>query len=200
MTEQLWNIGISKVFSYSAVGFLIVNLGYVFYAFMKKRIYYDNLLISFTIYFMALIVEPISASIKFNTKYGYEVIDLFYFGIIFYIIITAILRNNVFFMYNMTWEEFYSVIKEVFRRRGTDIYYRKPTIYFENEEASISHSFNLFSKKVIIVKYKNLSSVISLEELKKAMTEEKIEYQLPRFYYLVINLLLTAILLLNILF
>ncbi len=200
MIEQVWNIGISRILSYTAMGLMIANMCYVIYAFAKKKIYYDNLLVSFTIYFMALIVEPISASIKFNTKYGYEVIDLFYFGIILYIVITAILRNNVFFMYNMTWDEFYLVVKEIFRKRQIDTYYRKPTIYFENGEASISHSFNFITKKVIIVKCKDITSIISLEEMKEAMMAEKAQYQLPRFYYLAANLILTIILMLNILF
>lgn len=198
MFEQIWNFGISKLLSYSAAILLLGNIIYVSYIFWKKRIYYDNLFITFAIYFTALVVEPISASIKFNTKYGYEIIDLFYLGVIVYIIMNAILRNNHFFMYNMTWENFYSRIKEVLRKRGIDTYYRKPTIYIGNGEASISHSLNLFSKKVIVVKCTDLHSIIDMNDLKSDMLEYDADDKFARYYYLLINLILTIILLVNI--
>lgn len=196
--NQLWNIGFSQILSYSTIVLLVGNICYIIYTFAKKKVYYDNLFITFAIYFSALIVEPISASIKFNTKYGYEVIDLLYFGIIAYIIVISILRNNNFFMYNISWEKYYRIIKEIFRKKEIDTYYRKPTIYIGNGEGNISHSLNLFSKKVIIVKFKGVESLMDLDELKSKFVEQKLEVGIARYYYLVINIIITFILLLNV--
>ncbi len=198
MVEQLFDMGTIKVLSYCMAFFLVCNLIYVIYTFATKKTYYDSIFITCTIYFSALMIEPIGASIKFNSKYGYEVVDLFYFGMIVYIIMLAIFRNNNYFMYNMQWENFYSEIKEIFRRKEIDTYYRQPTIYLGNAEASISHSLNLFSKKVIIVRFQDVDNLIDISEIKAAFAEIQPEERISRYYYLFINIILTIILLVNI--
>lgn len=198
MLDSIWGFGISKLLNYATAILLIGNILYVIYTFFRKKIYYDNLFITSAIYFTALVIEPISASIKFNTKYGYEVIDIFYFGVIGYIIVIAILRNNNYFMYNMDWDKFYANVKEILHKKGIETYYRKPTIYLGNGEASISHSMNLFSKRVIVVKCAGLDSVQELGDFKLDMMEYGLEDKLSRYYYLLINVVLTIILLLNI--
>ncbi|MDO4710964.1 MAG: hypothetical protein Q4A75_03220 [Peptostreptococcaceae bacterium] len=198
MLDSIWSFGVSKLLNYAAAILLICNIIYVIYTSIKKKVYYDNIFITFAIYFTALIVEPISASIKFNTKYGYEVIDLFYFAMIGYIIVIAILRNNNFFMYNMAWDRFYGIVKEILHKKGIETYYRKPTIYLGNGEASISHSMNLFSKRVIVVKISGLDSVQELGDLKTDIMNHKTDDKLSKYYYLLINVVLTVVLLLNI--
>lgn len=202
MIEQIWDIGIGRIFNYAAIALLIANIGYVSYSFFVKKTYYDNLFITAAIYFSALIVEPISASIKFNSKYGYEIVDLFYFGVILYVIIIAIVRNNNYIMYNLTWESFYDITKEIFHKRGLESYYRQPTIYIGNGEASITSVAEFFSKKVIIVKYDSISSVMSIDELHADIREygRKEEYRKERYvgiYYFLINVAATIILLAN---
>lgn len=200
MIEKVWNNGIGGILSYLAAFLLIANIVYVLYSFAFKKSHYENLFITFAIYFSAFIVDPISASIKFNSKYGYEVMDILYFGIIIYILVMAIVRNNNFFMYNKTWESFYDATKEIFRKRGIDSYFRYPTIYVGNGEASITHIVGLFSKRVIIVKYEAISSVIDIGELNAAIREQSESDKVARYYYLIVNLIITTILLVNLRF
>ena len=197
MINQMSNVGISELLRLMTIFLLSGNIIYVIYVFMKKRIYHDKLLLTFAIYFCALIIEPVSASIKFNVKYGFGVIDFLYMGVLIYIIFMAIVRNNIFFFYNMSWEEFYKVTKEVFRREGINTYYREPTIYIDNGEATISNSVNLFSKKAIIVKIKGLQDIMPQDILSKKMQEYKINFGMSKYYYLALNLIITMILLLN---
>lgn len=193
MNNSLMNLGILIV---------IANLGYVVYSFLFKKNYYENIFITLAICVAALVVEPINASFKFNAKYGFSILDLIYYGVIIYLLVTAVIRNNNFFMFNMSWDRFYKIIKEVFRKKGIDTYYRMPTIYLENTNAKIELSMNLFSSNVIMVKFTNISSVINLKELVKAISEEfnkleKKEYKSSRYFYLFANVLITILLLAN---
>lgn len=181
---------------------IIANLVYVVYSFIFKKSYYDNIFITLAICIVALVMEPINASFKFNAKYGFSILDLVYYGLIMYAIVTAVIRNNNFYMFNMSWETFYKIIKEVFRKKGIDIYYRMPTIYIENTNAKIELGMNLFSNNVIMVKFTNVSSIINLKELVKATSQEfnKLdtkEYKTARYFYLFANIFITILLLAN---
>lgn len=197
MINQVSNIGISELLRLIMIFLLTGNIIYVIYVFIKKRIYHDKLLLTFAIYFCALIIEPVSASIKFNVKYGFGIIDFLYLGALVYIVFIAIIRNNIFFFYNMSWEEFYKVTKEVFRREGVNTYYREPTIYINNGEATITNSAVLFSKKAIIVKIKGLNDIMPQETFSEKMQEYKINFGISKYSYLGLNIVITAILLLN---
>ena len=197
MINQISNIGISELLRLIMIFLLTGNIIYVIYVFIKKRIYHDKLLLTFAIYFCALIIEPVSASIKFNVKYGFGIIDFLYLGALVYIVFIAIIRNNIFFFYNMSWEEFYKVTKEVFRREGVNTYYREPTIYINNGEATITNSAVLFSKKAIIVKTKGLNDIMPQETFSEKMQEYKINFGISKYSYLGLNIVITAILLLN---
>lgn len=197
MINQISNIGISELLRLIMIFLLTGNIIYVIYVFIKKRIYHDKLLLTFAIYFCALIIEPVSASIKFNVKYGFGIIDFLYLGALVYIVFIAIIRNNIFFFYNMSWEEFYKVTKEVFRREGVNTYYREPTIYINNGEATITNSAVLFSKKAIIVKIKGLNDIMPQETFSEKMQEYKINFGISKYSYLGLNIVITAILLLN---
>lgn len=198
MRGQILNLGFGKVLNYLAIALIILNMIYVLYSFFKKKLYYENILITFAIIFMGFVVEPISVSMKFNTKYGYEFVDFIFIGIVIYVIVLSILRNNNFFMYNMSWEEFYDAIKEVLRKREIDFYYRKPTIFLGNDDAGITHIMDLFSKRVIIVKKKGLEDIINLNDFRTEILKECRLSKFSRLYYLVINIVLTVILLLNV--
>ena len=197
MLEQMTTAGLSELLNTATITLLVGNILYIFYVFAKKRVYYNKLLLTFAIYFFALIVEPINASVKFNVKYGFGILDLLYLGIILYIIMRALLSNNVYFMYNMPWDEFYKIIKEVFRREDVNTYYRDPVIYINDGEASITYSASLFSKQIIIVKIKGLQYVMTQELLTEKILEHKSNFGIARYYYLLINLLITIILLVN---
>ena len=62
MINQVSNIGISELLRLIMIFLLTGNIIYVIYVFIKKRIYHDKLLLTFAIYFCALIIEPVSAS------------------------------------------------------------------------------------------------------------------------------------------
>ncbi len=177
MLEQMTTAGLSELLNTATITLLVGNILYIFYVFAKKRVYYDKLLLTFAIYFFALIVEPINASVKFNVKYGFGILDLLYLGIILYIIMRALLSNNVYFMYNMPWDEFYKIIKEVFRRENVNTYYRDPVIYINDGEASITYSASLFSKQIIIVKIKGLQYVMMQELLTEKILEHKSNFE-----------------------
>lgn len=197
MLEQIPIFDISKLLKISIILLLSGNILYVISTFIKRKIYFDKLLFTFVIYFCALIVEPVSATIKFNVKYGFGILDLLYIGVILYIIFMAITSNNIFFFYNMSWEEFYKISKEIFRREGINTYYREPTIYINNGEATISNSLSLFSKKAIIIKIKGLNYIMPQELFSKKMLEYNITLSKSNYYYLIANVVITIILLLN---
>ena len=59
MLEQMTTAGLSELLNTATITLLVGNILYIFYVFAKKRVYYDKLLLTFAIYFFALIVEPI---------------------------------------------------------------------------------------------------------------------------------------------
>lgn len=192
----------SDKITFVVASLLVFNLGYVIYSFLFKRNYYENVFITIAIFFSALVIHPINASFKFNAKYGFSIIDLLYYGIILYMILVSVFRNNNFFMINMPWDKFYKVIKEVFRKKGIDTHYRIPTIYINDSKAKIELKMNLFSNNVIIVKFTSVSEVIDLLELKSMLNKEvesfeDNEFRSAKYFYLVINIFMTILLLLT---
>lgn len=181
---------------------MLANIIYVTYSFFLKKNYYENIFITIAIFTAALVIQPINASFKFNEKYGYSIIDLIYYGIILYVIVASVLRNNNFFMINMSWEKFYKIIKEIFRKKGIDTYYRIPTIYINDSSSKIELSMNLVANSVIMVKFTEIESIITLKELKKMINEEfnamdRKEFRSAKYFYLLMNLIVTILLLLN---
>lgn len=179
---------------------LILNMAYVMYSFLFKRNYYENVFITIAVFFSALVIHPINASFKFNAKYGFSIIDLVYYGIILYLILASVFRNNNFFMINMPWENFYKTTKEVFRKKGIDTHYRIPTIYINDSKAKIELKMNLFSNNVIIVKFTSVSEVVEISEFKKMLnkeieTLEDREFKSAKYFYLVMNVVMTILLL-----
>jgi len=181
---------------------MIGNIIYVTYSFVVKKNYYENIFITIAIFTAALVIQPINASFKFNAKYGFSILDLMYYGIILYVILVAVLRNNNFFMINMSWNQFYKIIKEIFRKKGIDTYYRIPTIYINDSTSKIELSMNLVANSVIMVKFTDIENVIDLKELKNMINEElklinKNEFKSSRYFYLLINVIMTIMLLTN---
>ncbi|MGB5823209.1 MAG: hypothetical protein WBH44_03985 [Proteocatella sp.] len=181
---------------------MVVNMTYVAYSFVFKKNYYENIFITIAIFTAALVIEPINASFKFNAKYGFSILDLMYYGIILYVILASVLRNNNFFMINMSWDQFYKIIKEIFRKKGIDTYYRIPTIYINDTTSKIELRMNLAANSVIMVKFTDIESVIDLKELKKMINQEfnsmnKNEFKSSRYFYLLINVIMTILLLSN---
>ncbi len=179
---------------------LILNMAYVMYSFLFKRNYYENVFITLAVFFSALVIHPINASFKFNAKYGFSIIDLVYYGIILYLILASVFRNNNFFMINMSWDKFYKITKEVFRKKAIDTHYRIPTIYINDSKAKIELKMNLFSNNVIIVKFTSVNEVIEISEFKKMLnkeieTLEDSEFKSAKYFYLVINVVMTILLL-----
>lgn len=197
MLEQVAVHDLTQLLGKTVIVLLILNMAYIFYGFTKKKIYYDKLLLTFAIYFSALIIEPVSASVKFNVKYGFGILDFLYMAIIIYIVIMAIQSNNIYFMYNISWSDFYKIVKEVFRREGINTYFRDPTIYIKDGEALISLSATLFSKRLIIVKIKGLQHIMNQNDFAEKILEQKPNFTLSRYYYLIINIVITIILLIN---
>ncbi|WP_028828994.1 hypothetical protein [Proteocatella sphenisci] len=180
---------------------IAVNLIYVIYSCIVKKNYYENIFITTSVFIGAFIMRPIKASFAFNAKYGFSILDLIYYAIIGYIILVSVLRNNNFFMINMSWEAFYKVVKEVFRKKGVDTYYRIPVIYIDGSKAKIELSMNLFAKNVIMVKFTGVSSVVKLKELKKMLNDEfrvdyAKEFKKSKYFYLIFNILMTVLILL----
>ena len=178
-----------------------VNLVYVIYSFFVKKNFYENIFITTSVFIGAFIMRPIKASFAFNAKYGFSILDLIYYAIIGYLILVSVLRNNNFFMINMSWEAFYKLIKEVFRKKGIDTYYRVPVIYISGSKAKIELRMNLFAKNVIMVKFTGVSSVIELSELKRMLNEEfrngyAKQFKKSRYFYLFVNILMTVLILL----
>lgn len=181
---------------------LIVNMIYVVYSFLFKKNYYENVFITIAVFMAALVIQPINASFKFNAKYGFSILDLFYYGLILYVILASVLRNNNFFMINMSWDQFYKIIKEIFRKKGVDVYYRIPTIYINESAAKIELSMNLVANSVIMVKFTGVGDVINLKELKKMINHEfdmteHAEFKSSRYFYPLVNICITVLLLFN---
>ena len=181
---------------------LMLNMVYVIYLFLFKKNYYENIFITTSIFISALIIHPINASFKFNAKYGFSIIDLGYYGIILYLILASVFRNNNFFMVNMPWDNFYKLVKEVFRKKGIDTHYRIPTIYIEDSKAKMELKINLCSKSVIIVKFTSLNEVIDISEFKKMLNKEieisgDNEFKHAKYFYLAVNAVMTLLLLIT---
>lgn len=179
---------------------LVINMVYVMYSFLFKKNYYENIFITMAIFISALVINPVNASFKFNAKYGFSIIDLGYYGIILYLILVSVFRNNNFFMINMPWEVFYKSVKEVFRKKGIDTHYRIPTIYINESKAKIELKMNLFSNNVIIVKFTSVDEIIDISEFKKMINMEiealgDKEFRNAKYFYLIINVIMTVLLL-----
>lgn len=179
---------------------LVINMVYVMYSFLFKKNYYENIFITMAIFISALVINPVNASFKFNAKYGFSIIDLGYYGIILYLILVSVFRNNNFFMINMPWEVFYKSVKEVFRKKGIDTHYRIPTIYINESKAKIELKMNLFSNNVIIVKFTSVDEIIDISEFKKMINIEiealgDKEFRNAKYFYLIINVIMTVLLL-----
>lgn len=181
---------------------LIINMIYVMYSFLFKKNYYENIFITMAVFISALVINPINASFKFNAKYGFSIIDLGYYGIILYLILVSVFRNNNFFMINMPWEVFYKSVKEVFRKKGIDTHYRIPTIYINESKAKIELKMNLFSNNVIIVKFTSVDQIIDISEFKKMINKEievlgDKDFRNAKYFYLIINVIMTVLLLIT---
>lgn len=197
MLSRIMSLEVSECLKILILFLLTGNLVHIIRSTISKKIFYDKLLLTFAIYFGALIAEPVTASIKFNVKYGFGILDILYLGVLSYILIIAVIRNNIFFYFTMSWDDFYRAAKEVFRREEINIYYRTPTIYVENGEASISNSGNLSSKNATIVKIKGLNEIISTESFAKKMCEYSKIPRISRYNYLLLNIIITFILVVN---
>lgn len=179
---------------------LIINMIYVMYSFLFKKNYYENIFITMAVFISALVINPVNASFKFNAKYGFSIIDLGYYGIILYLILVSVFRNNNFFMINMPWEIFYKSVKEVFRKKGIDTHYRIPTIYINESKAKIELKMNLFSNNVIIVKFTSVDQIIDISEFKKMINKEievlgDKDFKNAKYFYLIVNVIMTVLLL-----
>lgn len=188
--------------TFGVVLLLIINMVYVMYSFLFKKNYYENIFITMAVFISALVINPINASFKFNAKYGFSIIDLGYYGIILYLILVSVFRNNNFFMINMPWEIYYKSVKEVFRKKGIDTHYRIPTIYINESKAKIELKMNLFSNNVIIVKFTSVDQIINISEFKKMINKEieflgDKDFRNAKYFYLIMNVIMTVLLLIT---
>lgn len=197
MANYFFGENISNLLNYSMATLLILNLLYILYAFVKHKVYYGNSLISCAIYFSALCIDPISVSIKFNSKYGYEAVELIYMLVIFYIIIMAIISNNNYMVYNMKWKDLKNNILDFLESEGKESYLFEDTIYIGNDDVTIKKILLFFSGYTSIVRVKRIESIFDKKKFDAKMIAEK-KYEKPsRFYYLLLNLVITIVLLLN---
>lgn len=197
MTNYFTGESIGNILNYSIAVFLLINISYIIYSFFNNKVYYDNVLASFAIYFIALFAEPITISMKFNAKYGFEMVELIYIGIILYIVFIAIFANNNYIIYNLSRNQFSNSMKTLLGLKNKEYYLSKDKIYIENDDINVAFVTSIFYNNAILLKSKNISQFLESEGFNKKIASKKKYNNTSRFYYLAINIIITIILLIN---
>lgn len=197
MSNYFWGENVSTILNYSMAILLFMNLIYITYTFIFKKVYYGNTLISFAIYFTALFIEPVSVSIKFNSKYGYEVVEIIYILIIIYIISISIISNNNYIVYNVKWKNLKKYIVRFLKENQREVYQTEDSIYIENYDSSIKRIFSIFRGNTTIIKVKGINGVFDKKKFDDKIRNDNKYEKISRFYYLIFNVFITIVLLLN---
>ena len=118
-------------------------------------------------------------------------------------IFILILRNNSVIIFNVSWEDFYSAVKEVLRRNKIQTFYVKPTLYVEGKETMVKMIYSVLNDNMILVKYFRVDELelegVFLEKVREELLKEDVKIsQRARYTYFAGNLILTALLLANI--
>jgi len=192
-----------KTLLYLSAIFLIINILYVTYMFFRVKVYYENFFLSLCVYFLSLITPSFIGIFKFNLKYGFSLVELGYGIMVIIFIFILILRNNSVIIFNVSWEDFYSAVKEVLRRNKIQTFYVKPTLYVEGKETMVKMIYSVLNDNMILVKYFRVDELelegVFLEKVREELLKEDVKIsQRARYTYFAGNLILTALLLANI--
>ncbi len=183
---------------------LLLNIIYIFYMFIVNKAYYQNFFFTLCIYFIALIEGPATESIKFSLKYGFSVVELMYALIVIIFILAIIISNNSTVIYNCTWKDFYASSKEIFRRNKIGIYYIDPSLYLEDRDSRLRLVYKTMYSSMIFVKLHKIEYIEEIknfsDEIKKELEEKKAISQRSRYSYFFINLFLTIVFIVNIIY
>lgn len=197
-------IGMHNNLSFIVLALLLLNIIYIFYMFLVYKAYYNNFFFALCIYFIGLIEGPATESIRFSLKYGFSVVELMYALMVIIFILGIIISNNSTVIYNCTWKDFYTSAKEIFRRNKIGIYYLDPSVYLEERDSRLRLVYKIMYSSMIFVKLHKMEQVEEIndfsDEIKKELIEKKALSQRSRYSYFLINLFITVILILNIIY